>query len=66
MALDTNFNFDEFDKLELNKQPKNPSPISKKIKPKTITEEESNEILKKNFEYIKKIVEDNNFGDDDE
>lgn len=61
MTLDTNFNFDEFDKLELNKQPKNPSPKSEKVAPKEFTKEEAKEILKKNVEYVKNI-----FGEDNE
>ncbi|TXJ37225.1 hypothetical protein [Brachyspira pilosicoli] len=57
--LDCNIDFDELFQMDNNKQPKNPSKSSSfKTNFKNVTEEESNNIIKKNFKKIKKIFGD--------
>lgn len=57
--LDTNIDFDELYKYEqeqyLNKKEK----LYKEIKPRKLTEKESEEILEKNIELLKEILGDN-------
>ena len=57
--MDTSFDFDELYKFEQEQYLNEKEKSYKEIKPRKLTEKESDEILKKNIELLKEILGDN-------
>lgn len=58
--MDTNFDFDELYKYEQEQYLNEKEKSYKEIKPRRLTEEESNEIIEKNIKLLKEILGDIN------